>query len=282
MSITATPLFVQSFDAECHRAYRDNKSLGETVRKKSNVEGSSHSFPKYGKGMATQAMRGSDITAMNVQAEQVKCDIEDWEAFDYVFIKDINKMKVDEKGEIAFATADAIVKREDQLIIDALKKGLDDKASTDVTEIGDGSGKFNSNMCREIRKIFGKNGAPAANRTCVVTSQQIDDMLGDEKVTSSDYATLKALQAGDIDSFCTLKFVELSDRAEGGLPFKASGKRIVFAYHKQSVGLATGMRYSSVDWIPEKRGWLIGQDYTAGAVVIDGKGVVAAVVADAS
>lgn len=281
MSITASPLFVQSFDAECHRAYRDNKSLGETVRKKTNVEGTSHSFPKYGKGMATQAMRGSDVTAMNVQSEQVKCEITDWEAFDYVFIKDISKMKVNERSEIAFATADAIVKREDQLIIDAMKQGLVDTATTGVVKLGDGTGVFNSTMCRNIRKQFGKIGVPATERYCVVTSQQIDDMLGDEKVTSSDYVTLKSLQAGSVNSFCNLNFIEIADRLEGGLTL-TGGKRTCFAYHKQAVGLATGMKNTSVDWIAEKRAWLIGQDYTAGAVVIDGKGVIAIQVADAS
>ena len=39
----------------------------------------------------------------------------------------------------------------------------------------------------------------------------IDSLLAEEKVTSSDYAAIKALVTGDIDSWMGFKFIEVGD-----------------------------------------------------------------------
>ncbi len=54
---------------------------------------------------------------------------------------------------------------------------------------------------------------------CIVSAQQIQDLLGDVQVTSADYNSVKALVNGDVDTFLGFKFVQtelLTLTAAGG------------------------------------------------------------------
>ena len=94
-------LFIDSFDADVKVAYQADKALRDTVRVKTGVNGSTHRFPKAGKGVATQHNRGNDVVAMNASRSKVTVTLEDWEAFDYEDTFDINKLNIDDRKVIA-------------------------------------------------------------------------------------------------------------------------------------------------------------------------------------
>ena len=59
-----------------------------------------------------------------------------------------------------------------------------------------------------------------------------------------------------------------------GLPL-ASGTRKCFLYHRSAIGLAEAQEVQVfTDWVPEKAAHLVDHMLSAGAVLIDGDGVI--------
>ena len=99
--------------------------------------------------------------------------------------------------------------------------------------------------------------------------------MGETEVTSSDYNSVKALVAGDVNTFLGFQFHTIGDRDEGGLSI-SSGDRVVYAWHQQAVGMAEGMGIrTEINYIPEKTSHLVSSMFSAGAITIDAEGVVA-------
>lgn len=270
MVMQISNVFIDSFDAEVKLAYQGVKSLRESVRVKTGVVGSTHRFPKAGKGVATQHNRGNDVVAMNAARTKVTVTLSDWDAFDYEDILDIEKINFDDKKIIAENTAKAMGRREDQLIIDALAATLGT-----ATKVGDGSAVLSLALILEAKATLDENNVPMEDRCIIHSAAGLEDLLNEEEVTSSDYNSIKALVRGELDTYVGFKFIMVGSRTEGGLPVPASNKRYSFAYHKQAVGLAIGKDMTTmVDWIPEKLAWQIGCVYSAGAIAIDTEGIV--------
>ena len=247
----ASNVFIDSFDSEVKLAYQGIKSLRETVRVKTGVIGSTHRFPKAGAGVATQHNRGNDVVAMNAGRDKVTVTLEDWDAFDYEDILDINKLNFDDKKIIAENTIKAIGRREDQLIIDAL-------AADPGATVGDGTGALTVDLIAAAGQVLDENNVPEEDRSLVYSSKQKQQLLNTTEATSSDYNTVKTLVAGDIDTFYGFKIKMIGNRAEGGLPVPAANEKYGFAYHKQAVGLAIGKDMTTmVDWVPQKTAWQI-------------------------
>jgi len=263
--------FIDSFDAEVKLAYQATKSLRDTVRVKTGVVGSTHRFSTAGAGVATQHNRGNDVVAMNAGRDKVPVTLSDWDAFDYEDIMDIEKINFDDKKIIAQSTAAAMGRREDQLIIDALEAAI-----VAGNTVGAGTAAFSLTLVAEAAQLLDSLSVPSENRTLIYTAKQKQQFLSSTVVTSSDYNSVKALVAGDLDTFYGFKFKTIGARTEGGLPRAQGVEQYAFAYHKDSVGLAIGKDMTSmVDWIAEKLAWQIGCVYSAGAVVIDATGMVA-------
>ena len=269
MGMAVSEVFIDSFDADVKVAYQGIKSLRDSVRVKTGVIGSTHRFPKAGKGVATQHNRGNDVVAMNAGRDKVSVTLSDWDAFDYEDIMDINKINFDDKKVIAENTVKAIGRREDQLIIDALAAN----AYGDV--IGDGSAAMSITYLLSAVKFLDDNNVPGEGRTIIHSAQQKSQLLSTTQITSSDFNTVKALVMGEIDTFLGLKFIMIGSRDEGGLPRETGVEQYAFVYHKEAVGLAIGKDMTTmVDWIPEKLAWQIGCVYSAGSIAIDAEGIV--------
>jgi len=269
MVMAATAVFVDSFDSSVKLAYQGIKSLRDSVRVKTGVIGSTHKFPKAGKGVATQHNRGNDVVAMNAGRTRVTATLSDWDAFDYEDIMDINKLNFDDKAIIAENTVKAIGRREDQLIIDALAADV----STDL--VGNGTAAMSVTYLLAAKAVLDGNNVPGEDRHIVVSPAQISQLLATTAVTSADFNTVKTLVQGDINTFLGFKFHMIGDRTEGGLPRESGVKQYAFAYHKDAIGLAIGKDMTTmVDWIAEKLAWQIGCVYSAGAITIDQEGIV--------
>lgn len=264
----ASAVFIDSFDSEVKVAYQAIASLRSAVRVKTGVIGSTHRFPKAGKGVATQHNRGNDVVAMNAGRSKVTVTLEDWDAFDYEDMLDINKLNFDDKKIIADNTVKAIGRREDQLIMDALDAG-----STQT--VGDGSALFSLTLVQSAASTLDTNNVPGEDRCIVYTAKQKSQFLSSTTVTSADFNTVKALVQGDIDTFYGFKFITIGTRTEGGLNRPTGVEQDAYAFHKQAVGLAIGKEMTTmVDWIPQKTAWQIGCVYSAGAITIDAEGIV--------
>lgn len=274
MSQQLTDNAVAQFDSEVKHAYQGMGKLRGTVRVRTGVVGSTHRFPKVGKGQATQRIPQTDVVPMNIAHTKVTATITDWIAAEYTDIFDQQKVNYQERALLAHIIAGGITRREDQMIIDAL-----DASSTSLTvadTIGGNDG-MNVTKLRRAKRLLDQGGVPSTDRHFVHSSIALEQMLGLTPATSADFASVKALVQGEMNTFMGFSFCSIEDRDEGGLPL-ATNNRTCFAYHGGAMGaagLAVGLDFrTEVNYIPEKTSWLAAGLFAAGAIAIDDNGIV--------
>jgi hypothetical protein len=277
MSIQISNAFVTLFDSEVKQAYQAQRALAGLVRERTNVEGSTVKFPKIGKGTASVRVPQTDVVPLNVTYAQVTATMTDYIAAEYSDIFNQQRVNFNERQELVQVVSGAIGRRMDQVIIDSLiaASSTGTVANTIQNDGTTGSATdLNVGKLRAAKKILDAKNVPMEGRTIVLHANNLSALLGLTSVTSSDFNTVKALVTGEVDTFLGFKFVTIGDRDEGGLP-KASADRTVFAFHRDSVGMAIGLNQTSrVDYIPEKTSFLVASMFSAGSVAIDSEGIV--------
>lgn len=272
MAINLSTAFVTLFDAEVKQAYQASAVLRPAVRIRSGVEGSTYKFPKIGKGVAQVRIPQTDVTPLNVTYSQVTATLSDYIAAEYSDIFMQAKVNFDERRELVKVVSNAIGRRQDQLILDAL-------TASSATSVGNDIGGTDTNMnvakLREAAKTLNANNVPMDNRHIIIHANSLASLLSETAVTSSDFNTVKALVQGEINTFLGFTFHVLGDRTEGGLIKDGSNDRTCFAFHKDALGLAEGIApKTEINYVPEKTSFLIASMFSAGAVAIDDEGIV--------
>jgi len=273
MAIGLSNAFVTLFDAEVKQAYQAKSQLVGATRMRRGVEGEVVKFPKVGKGSATLRVPQTDVTPLNVSFSQVTATLEDWNAAEYSDIFMQQKVNFDERQELVQVLANAIGRRQDQLILDAL-----DAASTSYTvsnDIGGTDTNLNVAKLREAKKLMDKNNVPPQDRHMVIHANSLAALLSETETTSADYNTVRALVSGELNTFLGLKLHVLGDRTEGGLSIDGSLDRQLFAFHKDAIGYAEGIApRTEINYVPEKTSFLVNTILSATAVAIDNEGIV--------
>jgi N4-gp56 family major capsid protein len=271
MAVGISSAFVQLFDAEVKQAYQSSRALAGLTRERTNVEGNQVKFPKIGKGTATVRVPQTDVTPLNVTYSQVTATMSDYIAAEYSDIFSQQKVNFDERRELVQVVGNAIGRRMDQLVIDALNASA--TTLTVATTIGGAGTNMNIEKLIEAKKLLDANNVPSEGRCMIIHANNLAGMLGETEITSSDFATVKALVSGEVDTFMGFKFVTLGDRDEGGLPLPST--RTCFAFHKDAMGMGIGMNQKSeINYVPEKTSFLVSSMFSAGAVAIDDEGIV--------
>ncbi len=265
---------IASFDAQVKHAYQGSGLLRNTVRVRTGVVGSTHRFPKLGKGTATLRVPQTDVVPMNVAHTNQTATLQDWNAAEYTDIFDQAAVNFEEKKELAMVIASAIGRREDQLILDAL-----DAASTTLTvstNIGGTGTDMNTAKVRRAKRLLDDQGVPKGkgDRTLVISAIGLEALLGDSDATTIDKNVIKALFDGEISHWVGFDVIVMESRDEGGLPL-TTATRTSYAYHKMSAGLAIGLDFrTEINYIPVKTSWLCNGIFKAGAVAVDALGIV--------
>ena len=281
MSQYLNAIAVTQFDTMTKHDYQSYGVLRGTARVRNNVVGNKATFNKMGKGSATQRTApSSDAIAMNVGHSYVECALADWEANDYSDIFAQKEVLIDEVQELAGTIRGAIGRRRDQILIDAMTAGT--FATTVGTAVGGAATGMNLAKLLAIKETFDDNEVPDDERHIALTSNGFKGLLGEQKLTSADYATVQALVRGEINTFLGFKFHRIGKRTEGGLPFTGAGTyaavgdlQDAYAWHKDAIGEAIGIEFkTAVDWVPHKKSYLASGDFKGGAVKIDANGII--------
>jgi hypothetical protein len=276
---TLSPAFITLFDAEVKQAYQAKAQLVGAVRQRRGVEGSTVKFPKVGKGVATVRVPQSDVTPLNVAFSNVTATLQDWNAAEYADIFNQAKVNFDERQELVQVVANAIGRRQDQIILDALAASSTANVVTE-DEGGTDSG-LNVAKLRAAKKLLDKNNVPMDNRHIIIHANSLASILGETAVTSADFNTVRALVSGELNTFLGFTFHTIGDRAEGGLPI-ANSERKLWAFHRDAVGYAEGIApRTEINYIPEKTSFLVNAVFSAGAIAIDAEGIVEVQTTDA-
>lgn len=263
---------IASFDSDVKLAYQTGSKLRRTVRVKNNVVGSTHRFPKMGKGIATRRTSQAEVQLMNVSHTNATATLNDWNAPELTDLFDDLKNNFNELAELAETAAQAVGRRQDQLILDAL-----DAASTTLT-VPKTVGTTTALDTAKIRRTafeLNDQGVPESDRSFLLSARGLDQLLGDTEANSIDRNIIKTLFDGEIKHWVGFDFIMIETRSEGGLPVDGTPDRTNYGYHRTSIGLAIGKDMSSsVDWIALRTSWLSNVLFSAGSVGIDALGIV--------
>ena len=282
MSTNLSPAFVQLFEAEVHQAYQSAAVLRGAARMRTGVIGDTVKFPKVGKGQASIRVPQTDVVPINAAFSQISVTLSDYVASEYSDIFNQQKVNFDERQELAQVVGNAIGRREDQILIDALEAA---SAGTTVAKNVVTSGSAANSNLNVGKIIAAKKGLDAANvpptdRHFVVHANNLAGLLSDERAISSDFQTLQALVQGNINQMMGFTFHIVGDRDEGGLPLSGSD-RTCFAFHRSSLGCAVGIApKTEINYIPEKTSFLVTSMLSMGAAAIDVEGIVDVVCAE--
>lgn len=278
MSKFLTAAAVTEFDSEVKHAYQGKGKLRNTVSVRTGVTGEAYKFAATGKGLANQKASQADVTPMDINYSRPTANLENWNAPEYTDIFDQAEVNFDEKTELAMTIADAITRREDQIIIDAMAAGTYSATPANNTEgllITAATALTVAELRQASTKGLTKRGVEAMDRTIAITADSLDQLLATTQITNSDYNSVKALVNGEVDTFLGFKFCTIETREEGGLPGDGTATCSSFAYHKKAVGYAVGLDMkTTIDWVAQKTSWLANGILKSGAVIREGAGVV--------
>jgi|TARA_R110002153_G_scaffold13747_5_gene50879 hypothetical protein len=270
MAQNVTTAFVDLFDSEVKQAYQAESLLRGTMRTRTGVAGNTVKFPKIGKGVATIRVPQTDVTPLNVTYAQVTATMSDFIAAEYSDIFQQSHINFDERSELVQVVSKSIARRMDQLCIDAM---VGNAGTTIATTVGGNATNMNIEKLRATAKAMNTNNVPSEGRYLLMHASQLDALLGEAEITSQDFASVKALVRGEINSFMGFNILTMGDRDEGGIPKPST--RSCFAWHKDSMGYAESMsQKTEVNYVPEKTSFLVSSMFSAGSVTIDAEGLV--------
>lgn len=271
MAINVSTAFVDLFDSEVKQAYQAESVLRGTMRTRTGVAGNTVKFPTIGKGVATLRVPQTDVTPLNVTYGQVTATMEDYIAAEYSDIFQQSHINFDERSELVQVVSKSIARRMDQIMIDALNAATG--TSTVATTIGGAGTNMNIEKLRATAKAMNEKNVPSEGRNLLMHASQLDALLGETEITSQDFASVKALVQGEINTFMGFNILTIGDRDEGGIPKPSTCT--CFAWHKDSMGYAESMaQKTEVNYVPEKTSFLVSSMFSAGSVSIDGEGIV--------
>jgi hypothetical protein len=267
---------VTQFDKATKHEYQAMGALRGCFRTRTGVVGDKATFNKMGAGTAHQrGAPSSDVVPMGVGHSYEEAILTDWEAPEYTDLFGKQEVMIDEVNELATTTKGAIGRRRDQIAIDAMV----------AAPIGDllggalaGSSTEGMSLATliQIKELMDDQEIPDGERFIAMTPNGFTGLLNETKITSSDYASVKALQEGTINTFLGFQFKRIgTNRAEGGLPLVSAGVQSAYAWDRRAVGEAIGLEMeTSVEWSVDKQSWLSMGKFKGGACIADPLGVV--------
>ena len=277
MSTGLSTAFITLFEAEVKQAYQGDAVLRDSVRMRTNVEGSTVKFPSVGKGTAQVRTPQTDVVPLNTSFSTVTATMTDYIAAEYSDIFDQAKVNFDERQELAQVVGKAIARREDQIIIDVMEAASPGAtiANTVVTSGSASASDLNIGKIIAAKKALDAANVPPTDRHAVIHANNLAGLLGDERAISGDFQNIKALVAGELNTMMGFQFHIVGDRDEGGLAIDGSSDRNTFFFHKSAIGCGVGIPPKvEVNYVPEKTSFLVSAMYSAGAVAIDTAGLI--------
>jgi len=172
--------------------------------------------------------------------------------------EDKAKMLADPTNPTSMSIAMAIGRGMDQEIIDAAfgtayygKTGSSSESFSSDNQVGVQASGLTVSKLLEAKEILDNNDVDETEaRYIAVTGTQIMDLLQDDKVTSADFNSIKALVNGDINTFCGFSFVKISNSM---LLTDTNDYRRVIAWAKSGLGLGVAQEMNNrIDQIPGK------------------------------
>jgi hypothetical protein len=255
MSFSITEAFVNQYSANFLTLAQQKESrLESCVMVESGIVGASKAVERIG---ATDAYalqsRHTDTLYVDTPHSRRWLDLFDFAWADLVDEMDKIKMLIDPTSPYLQAGVMALNRKKDDVIIAAFNAAARTGTGTQAANSAIADGSAGLTVAKLITAKQNLDEAEVGDdepRFLVCTSEQISNLLSISSgiiPSSGDYNTIKALVAGEIDTYLGFKFIR-SER----LP-KASTIRTCFAFAKNGVTLGIGKDITtSIDILPTK------------------------------
>lgn len=271
MSTSLTAVQQIEFDALVKAEYQsEGFLLRDTVRMRRDVIGNMVSFRKVGQVVAVPTGYLQPVVIQDPNYQPENAILQKYTAPTAVDSVQELTVNFDAKMENAMLVANALGRRSDQIIIDTL--------ATDPGQVIPAAGtNFTYAKFTQVIRFFDKNAVPLPMRFVAMTADNFASLLEDDHFTSTFFTQNRVIDKGWVREYLGINLIIIPDMIEGGLPFTAPGSGIVkaFAWHKQSTGMGIGHDFrTEINYLPRETSWLINGIFSAGATVIDNKGVI--------
>lgn len=244
MSVQITTAFVEQYKSNVfHLAQQKGSRLRDSVRTET-VTGKSHFFERIGStAAAKRTSRHADTPRMDTPHSRRKVTMDDYDWADLIDQEDKVRMLISPQSDYAQAGAFAMGRAMDDAIIEAATGNAFGGVAGGTTvalpasqKIAVGGAGLTLEKLIEAKEILDGNDVdPDEPRYMIASSKQMSNLLNLQKVTSADYASVKALVQGQIDTYLGFNFI----RTER-LGLDTNGDRQVLAYCGSAIGLAVG------------------------------------------
>ena len=216
MSVNVTTSFVEQYSANVQML---SQQMGSQLRGAVDVEsikGKNAFFEQIGKVTAQlRTSRHGSTPQIDTPHSRRRLNTATYEWADLIDDADKIRMLIDPTSSYAKAAAAAMGRAMDTVIITAALgtsytgvSGGNSTALPSGQKIAHGSAGLTVAKLLSAKKILDENDVdPTVKRFCVVSPEQVEDLLNTTEVKSSDYNTVKALAMGDINSFLGFNFI---------------------------------------------------------------------------
>jgi len=224
MSQQVTTAFVKQFNSNVfHLSQQKGSRLRSLVRTVSQT-GKSQFFDRIGSVVATKkTSRHSDTPLIDTPHSRRRVTLGDYEHADLIDDADKIRLLIDPASEYSMAFSYAFGRAmDDEIIAAALGNSYGGEEGADIIALPtsqkvaahDGSTTTGVNLnvktLRKVKQIFDANDVDESIPRCfAIGSSQLQSLLSETEVTSSDFAAVKALVMGDVDTFLGFKFTRL-------------------------------------------------------------------------
>ena len=243
MSTQVTTAFVNQFSSNVAMLSQQMGSLLRGAVDTESVTGEKAFFDQIGEAAAVaRTSRHGDTPLVETPHSRRMVSLTSYEWADLIDDADKVRMLIDPTSSYARAAAAAIGRAMDDAIIDALggtaKTGKEGTTSTSFPagqKIAHASGGLTIAKLVSAKKLLDAQSVdPSIKRYIVVSPEQIEDLLNNTTVTSSDFNTVKALVQGDINTFVGFEFIVSNRLKDDGT------SRLCYAWAQDGCKLAVG------------------------------------------
>ena len=243
MSTEVTTAFVQQYSANVQMLSQQMGSRLRDAVRVENMTGKNAFFDQVGKATAQKrTTRHADTPQIDTPHARRRVSLVDYEYADLIDDQDKVRMLIDPTSAYAQAAAAAMGRAmDDEIIASALGTAYTGETGSTATalpagqQIADGGADMSLAKLREAKKILDLADVdPSIPRYIACGPDQIEALLADTNVTSSDFNTVKALVQGEVNQFMGFNFI-VSNRLS-----KTGNIRSCFAWAEDGLALAVG------------------------------------------
>jgi len=270
MSTSVNLSFVRQYEKDVHEAFQRRGSfLLQTVRRKTGVKGTSTTFQKVGKGVATTKARHGTITPMNQSHEAIPCTMEDFYAGDWVDKLDEAKVNHDERMVIANGGAWALGRKADEQII-----GQADTTTATIGTILSTSANAIRNGLILLAEALDDNDVPNdGQRWGLLTPRLWAHAMTVKEFADGDFVADQPFMKGANPR----TWMGIHWMVHTGLTGKGTASATPLVYHKTALGHGSGADITAdITWHGDRAAHFVNHFMSGGACLIDAEGVVKA------